>query len=788
MRFEEMVLAEAGDEAKLRFHPFLTVLAGLGADDRAEVSSYLLSALTGEGDGGAVTAIDDTGRRVELRASRGAVSSRFLDDGTAAPRPVGWLAPDVETLRSILLPGARELDGGTSSHQARADDPPELTEARLALRTIEDQRRRALASREQAEASAHRLREIDVLLREAAATADRRAYLAAVAELRQVQAEADAVNDGIDSERVDEHLLDQAGNLDRLSREWREAHNAASMHRRRAGDDRFDDVTAHRLSTIPPEAPADLGRMLQESTMARARLTALEDRLHTLVTGQLAEPADPRVLTLATADQAELWGALARLEAARRSDDDEHIRIGGLGSERSSPVVDALEEAHARWEAADQLLAERRVIVIAGGAFLSVVSVLMAASSVPIALLALAGIVGGVTALFARPWKDRAEAARDEAAALEPLGAATYLAYHLRRVNATFDPSGRDRAELAAAAVVLAERDWQAVAGDVDADDAAAMRSEVQAFAAALRLSRDSVHEVAEIRHRLVSEAVPARDAARQQLIDVLAPYRVEPAEIDGVDSEVVAATVAARIDMGARARQQEAVHDAQSAEREAAEALDELLSGLGQLEGQLAARVEAAHWAIEQAAARHAVRTGARSREQIAADIERIDAEVKRLHRPEFTIGSGSAPPVIDVDALSAERAKLQISLADVERAAEALDDLEAQRNAARARLTALTEELGADDGAIDDLREALLAHLGRAARGGPGGEAVPVVLNDPVCQAPAERRWELMDMLRRLGEKTQVIYLTGDAFIGAWAHRRAEIDETILLLEPVE
>jgi hypothetical protein len=31
-------------------------------------------------------------------------------------------------------------------------------------------------------------------------------------------------------------------------------------------------------------------------------------------------------------------------------------------------------------------------------------------------------------------------------------------------------------------------------------------------------------------------------------------------------------------------------------------------------------------------------------------------------------------------------------------------------------------------------------------------------------------------------------VIYLTGDAWIGAWARRRAEIDETILLLEPVE
>jgi hypothetical protein len=402
-------------------------------------------------------------------------------------------------------------------------------------------------------------------------------------------------------------------------------------------------------------------------------------------------------------------------------------------------------------------------------------------------MLILAGVVAGVTALFARPWRDRADAARDEAAALLPLGASTYLAYHLRRVNATFDPSGRDRAELAAAAVVMAERDWQAVAGDISADDALALRPEAQAFAAAMKLSRNAVEEISDIRHRLVSEAVPARDAARDRLVEVLAPYGVEPAEIDGVEPEVVFATVAARVDMGVRARQQQAVQAAEEAEREAAAELDALLIGLGQGEGHLAARVEAAHWAIEQAAARQAVRTGARSLEQITADVARLEAEVKRLHRPEFTIGTGSAPPAIDVDALVAERSQLQISLADMERSAAAVGDLEVKRNAAKAHLAALTESLGVDDLATEGLREALIAHLGRAARGSSSGESVPVILDDPVSQVPAEHRWELMDMLRRLGERTQVIYLTSDAFIGAWARRRAEIDETILLLEPV-
>jgi hypothetical protein len=39
---------------------------------------------------------------------------------------------------------------------------------------------------------------------------------------------------------------------------------------------------------------------------------------------------------------------------------------------------------------------------------------------------------------------------------------------------------------------------------------------------------------------------------------------------------------------------------------------------------------------------------------------------------------------------------------------------------------------------------------------------------------------------MLRRLGEKTQLIYLTDDPFVTAWARRRAAAG-LITLLEPV-
>ena len=174
--------------------------------------------------------------------------------------------------------------------------------------------------------------------------------------------------------------------------------------------------------------------------------------------------------------------------------------------------------------------------------------------------------------------------------------------------------------------------------------------------------------------------------------------------------------------------------------------------------------------------------------REQIAADIERLEAEIQRLHRPEFTIGAGQAPPVVDVDALMAERAELRFSLADVERAAAAIGGLDV--GAPGGEGTAHARHRGAGHRRRCGRRAARRPARPprRAAQGGPSGESVPVVLNDPVSQAPAERRWELMDLLRRLGERTQVIYLTSGAFIGAWAAGGPEIDETILLLEPVE
>jgi uncharacterized protein YhaN len=86
-----------------------------------------------------------------------------------------------------------------------------------------------------------------------------------------------------------------------------------------------------------------------------------------------------------------------------------------------------------------------------------------------------------------------------------------------------------------------------------------------------------------------------------------------------------------------------------------------------------------------------------------------------------------------------------------------------------------------------VADVQQYLLAHLTRAAHCGPQDESVPVVLDEPFLRIAADRKWELLDMLRRLGETTQLIYLTDDPYVGAWARRRASAG-LITLLEPID
>jgi hypothetical protein len=221
------------------------------------------------------------------------------------------------------------------------------------------------------------------------------------------------------------------------------------------------------------------------------------------------------------------------------------------------------------------------------------------------------------------------------------------------------------------------------------------------------------------------------------------------------------------------------------------ANGLDDLLHQLGFREGTLEARVGALEWAVDRAIERETARSRARSRDEIEADVVRLQNESRRLRRPEWASVQASDADGPDVAALTSRKAELERLIEsstepiDLERLADRhaamerrVSSLEAQHDSAHEATTI---------GQLADVQQYLLAHLTKAGHAGPYDESVPVVLDDPFVRIAAERKWELLDMLRRLGEKTQLVYLTDDPFVGAWARRRASAG-LITLLEPVD
>src|SRR5205085_1774715 len=93
---------------------------------------------------------------------------------------------------------------------------------------------------------------------------------------------------------------------------------------------------------------------------------------------------------------------------------------------------------------------------------------------------------------------------------------------------------------------------------------------------------------------------------------------------------------------------------------------------------------------------------------------------------------------------------------------------------------------EANGDPGMVADLQQLLLAHLTSSSQVGPHQDPLPVVFDEVFLRVPADRKWDLLDLLYRLSERHQLIYLTDDAFVAAWGRQQAAAGQ-ITLLEPV-
>lgn len=114
---------------------------------------------------------------------------------------------------------------------------------------------------------------------------------------------------------------------------------------------------------------------------------------------------------------------------------------------------------------------------------------------------------------------------------------------------------------------------------------------------------------------------------------------------------------------------------------------------------------------------------------------------------------------------------------------ALEHRDDIDA---AARVRRIAGLSNDGNDDGpGTGTFAEALLARLAELRRLGPGGESFPLILDDPLRELTSAQKPALLELLVRASADQQLVYLTEDDEVGAWARLEALTGE-LSVLEP--
>lgn len=790
MRVDELVLRIPDDELRVAFHPRMTVLCGLGAAEREALAESILSSLTGGGQETALRYVDGMGRAVTLvSGAGGSVQARYADDGSPAASPVGDLASSPEALRAVMLIQAADLS--VVARSAREDEPPELREARASLEEITEQLQAALGEAQEAAALQTELDELDEALRSAHEDASRREYAQVLAQLERVRAEAAALQSGSGGIEADRHLLTHADATRALAAEWNAAAEALELVIDRfGGAARLDATELEQAARIPDAAPTDLDAIVDALADALAHREALDHRLQALAVAKLPAPSDLLVGELGLHEQPPLWAAAERLVAATDEVHRVQMSLGGLGGDGGGedPVaIRDMEVAHHELEEAERAAEAVRVPGVAGTAL--GVTIMLAGTFGAVWLIPLGMVIGAAvgTVTLVRPKGRVAKAAAVERAALDRAGVPSYLGFHLRRVDAAVDPNVRGTVDSASNELRAATAAWVELVGeDVDVARAIELRSEVTAYNNALRSLGGAADEIEQLRKDLAEQAEPAVARARADLVAAGAAFGLEADDL--ADLAAIDERVSAAIERGRSARVQIELEAAERAERGAAERLADQLLQLGFDSGELDARVGALDWAVARAAEREEARAKARPRAEIEAELEALQERARGLRRPEWSTVTASEAELPDMQELEDRREEVRAQLALVSPEVDVVR-LADRQAAVERRVIALEARHGGqgdagDPDAVADIQRQLLGRLTKAATAGPRGDALPALLDEVFLRVPAERKWDLLDLLYRLSERHQLIYLSDDAFVAAWARQCP--DGAVMLLEP--
>ena len=789
MRIDELVLKVAGDELRVKFHPQLTVLAGLSASERERLTSSIFGALTGGAESTALRYADGTGRMVSLVGEGGTIAARHDDDGSTAPVPLGHIAPSRGALRDLMLVRASDL--GVTQHAPRPDEPPELTEARGTLATLTEELQDALGEQRRCLDLDAELADLDRQLHMAYDTIAQREYAEVLAQLERVRAEVAALQSGTAGVTADRKLVRETGTVHKLAARWNQAALVLQTRAEAFGQRvRLDEDDRAESAAMPREVPAGLDAAIEALADAQDERDTLDHRLQNLAVAKLPAPTHLLVGELGLLDQTSLWQSAHRLRDAAAEMDRIQISLGGLGgTEGSEPArIEAIESTHRDVEDAEKAAENLRIPGVATtglGLSLAMAGAINLPILMPLGLLGAAAC--GITLLL-KPKRRIASAAAIERTALAAVGAPTYLAFHIRRVDATVDPLLRESAEAGLIEHRAAHAAWVELAGqDIDVALALSLDVEVRAYHDALENLGGAADEIEHLRSELAERAEPALASARLAVAELCEPFALPPAALADVTG--ISAAVSARVEVGLGAQLQAELESAEADESRAAARLNDVLTQLGFDEGPLAARVGALEWAVTRASEREDARARSRPRPEIDAELEHLEGLAKELRRPEWASITAADAAAPDIAELERRREKVTINLDEVRPDVD-IERLADRHAAIERRVLSLEAKHGGDDGhgdpgAVADIQRHLFARLTAAGQAGPNGDPVPALLDDVFLRVPADRKWDLLDLLHRLSDQHQLVYLSDDPFVAAWARQHAAAG-TVRLLEP--
>lgn len=764
MRFEELAYRDGGQAVTIPFHRTLTVLGGLDANVRRQFADRAIAALTGQeaGFGVSLVFVDGSGSRVRLvRDARGGTTLTDLDSGEDLAESLADGGGGIDWLRLVGL-GSAELLRLDAVHferdTARPGDPTgngaapgggspgeeELAEARAVLAQVEDEYQQVIARHRQVEGLRAEIGRLDDEIRMADERAARQRYEEAARTVARLEAELARLQGAEPAEWL---VAEAAVAALRLAAEHRNAMATLEKAQAAFGDRRrLDHRSLERALGLPADAPADLERLQSDFLAASRRRAELVARLDAGAGADLPAPSAPWVLTLARQRHPELWERAERVTAAGTRAAELSMGLGGAG--QHGALVAEIEAAHQLVEECEREVAGARIKAL--------------------------GMAGK---------RRLAKALEDEQAVLSRAGFVSWLSFQMRRIDVLLEPDALEALRVAELEHQVASVAWTELAGDVNPEAALAARAEIERYAAEMADAEQNV-EATELLHReLVEDAEPALAAAQAALLEACRPFDVEP---EHAVSEVTAIVEEAR-----HARLQQAIEDAEAAQRRIESELEAQLTAAGRPgPGHLAARVEAVSGLAAEAALHLEAAESTRSPEEVEADLISARAILSRLARPEWeNLPVAPASPFLpdheestgDADRVGRLVEERSRAVAEADAAARSIPDIDRladRREALARRVTILETSAGTAGPVLVAAEEAEMVLLGRFAqtrRVGPEAEPVPVIVDDALAAFPRHEKWRLLDLLARLGEASQVVYLTDDRETLEWARSRS-------------